>query len=250
MVDFVSFAFDFGHKILIRGTSGLAVLVSVFLMPAIARAQAPLAAPIENPTGRYLVWGDDKIEINQYGDLGRNWPAPDLLWEQFALLERKARANPEPPNTLRAILLVLPRVEATAVLRAGGREVVVGRRQAEMTAAEVKDAIDQWRQFENMVYVYSAGNAWLRTDVKVIDEPLAIETDENWCFWAGQQRGLLVRFDVAEPLLALLKTEGRPASESLVGWVLLEHKLAYVVLVNLAVTEAPESALGLLDWPG
>jgi len=58
---------------------------------------------------------------------------------------------------------------------------------------------------------------------------------------------LLLRFDVAEPLMHLLKTKGRPASESIVGWVLVEHKLAYVVLVNLEVDKAPETALGLLS---
>ncbi|TAH35787.1 MAG: hypothetical protein EYC70_12225 [Planctomycetota bacterium] len=172
----------------------LAGWCALFAVAGAAAAQAPLAPPIENPSGRYLVWGDYRIELNQYGDLGRNWPTPDLVWEQFALLRRKARANPEPPNTLRAVLLVLPRVEATAVRRDGDRAVVVGRRTAEMTAAEVKWAIDQWRQFEEMVYVYSAGNAWLRTDVRVIDEPVAVETDENWEFWAGQQRALLDRY--------------------------------------------------------
>ncbi len=57
---------------------------------------------------------------------------------------------------------------------------------------------------------------------------------------------LLLRFDVAEPLMHLLKTKGRPANESIVGWVLVEHKLAYVVLVNLDVAEAPGTAVGLL----
>ena len=57
---------------------------------------------------------------------------------------------------------------------------------------------------------------------------------------------LLLRFDVAEPLMHLLKTKGRPAYESLVGWVLVEHKLAYVVLVNLDVGQVPQTALGLL----
>ena len=59
---------------------------------------------------------------------------------------------------------------------------------------------------------------------------------------------LFLRFDVAEPLMHLLKTRSRPAQDSLVGWVLVEHKLAYVVLVNLDVeTEAaPQTTLGLL----
>ena len=58
---------------------------------------------------------------------------------------------------------------------------------------------------------------------------------------------VLVRFDVAEPLLHLLETEGRPANESIVGWVLVEHKLACVALVNLSIDEAPETPLGLLS---
>lgn len=172
----------------------LVVLIGVIHAATLASGQAPLAPPIENPTGQYLVWGDYKIEVNQYGDLGRNWPTPALVWEQFALLREKARANPEPPNTLTAVLLVLPRIEATAVRRENGQEVVVGHKLAEMTSAEVKWALDQWRQFEEMIYVYSGGNAWLRTDVKVIDEPVPVRTDENWEFWAGQQRALLDKY--------------------------------------------------------
>ncbi len=157
----------------------------------LARAQAPLAAPIENPTGQYLVWGDYKIEVNQYGGLGRNWPTPDLVWEQYEILKEKAAANPEPPNTLRAILLILPTTEATAVKWENGQETVVGQKTTSMTSAEVKWQIEQWREFEELIYVYSGGNAWLRTDIKVIDEPLKVKTDENWGFWAGQQRELL-----------------------------------------------------------
>lgn len=161
---------------------------------AAASADVPLGAPIENPRGQYLVWGDYKIEVNQYGDLGRNWPTPNLVWEQYALLKKKAAANPAPPNTLRAVLLVLPRVEATAVKPDGEREVVIGHRSAEMTAAEIKSTLEQWRQFEDMVYVYSGGNAWLRTDVKIIDQPIQVRTDENWEFWAGQHRELLDKY--------------------------------------------------------
>lgn len=159
-----------------------------------AQAQAPLAPPITNPNDEYLVWDDYCVEVNQYGDLGRNWPTPNLIWEQYALLKKKAASNPLAPNTLRAVLLVLPRVEATAVRQENGAEVVVGRRSAEMTSAEIKSALDQWRRFEEMIYVYSEGNAWLRTDVKVIDEAVHVRTDENWQFWAGQQRELLDRY--------------------------------------------------------
>ena len=168
----------------------IALISCLTVAPAVTLAQ-PLAPKIENPTAKYLVWGDYKIEINQYGGLGRNWPTPDLVWEQYEILEKQARANPDPPNTLSAVLLILPRVEATAVKRENGNEVVVGRKTAEMTSAEIKWAIEQWRQFEDLIYVYSGGNAWLRTDIKVIDEPLQVKTDENWGFWAGQQRELL-----------------------------------------------------------
>jgi len=57
---------------------------------------------------------------------------------------------------------------------------------------------------------------------------------------------LFLRFDVAEPLMHLLKSKGRPVYESIVGWLLVEHKLAYIVLVELDVDEAPETPLGLL----
>lgn len=171
-----------------------ALLIIGFHVLVVASADVPLAAPIENLRGQYLVWGDYKIEINQYGDLGRNWPTPDLVWEQYALLKKKAAANPTPPNTLRAVLLVLPRVEATAVRQEGDHEVVIGHRSAEMTAAEIKSAIEQWRRFEDMVYVYSAGNAWLRTDIRIIDQPIQVQTDENWEFWAGQHRELLDKY--------------------------------------------------------
>jgi len=153
---------------------------------AAAPATAQLAEKIVNPTGKYLVWNGYKIEVNQYGDLGRDWPTPTLVWEQFAQLKEKARGNPDPPNTLRAVLLILPNIEATAYRKEGDKEIVVGTKSARMTSAEIKWALDQWRQFEDMVYVYSGGNAWLRTDIKVIDEPVPVKTDEKWGFWSGQ----------------------------------------------------------------
>jgi len=57
---------------------------------------------------------------------------------------------------------------------------------------------------------------------------------------------VLVRFDIAEPMLHLLATCGRPAHESLVGWVLVNHKLAYVSLVSLDVGREPQRAVDLL----
>jgi len=157
-------------------------------------ALAQLAPPIVNASGQYLDWGDYRIELNQYGGLGRNWPTPDEFWKGYARLKARARANPAPPNTLRTLLLVLPRVQATAVKRVDGKEVVVGRKSTEMTSAEIKWNLEQWRAFEEMVYVFSAGNAWLRTDIKVIDDPLEVVTAENWEFWAGQQRKLLDKY--------------------------------------------------------
>ncbi len=157
-------------------------------------AVAQLAPPIVNPTGQYLDWGDYRIEVNQYGDLGRNWPTPHEFWKGYQLLKNKAKANPNPPNTLRTLLLVIPRVQATAVKQVDGKEVVVGRKSTEMTSGEIKWNLEQWRAFEEMVYVFSAGNAWLRTDIKVIDEPLEVVTDENWEFWAGQQPKVLDKY--------------------------------------------------------
>ena len=57
---------------------------------------------------------------------------------------------------------------------------------------------------------------------------------------------LFLRFDAAEPLMHLLRAKGRPGNESIVGWFLVEHKLGYVVLVNLDVDEALEAPSGLL----
>lgn len=170
----------------------LVIHASVFAGLAIAQ---PLGPAIENPDKEFLVWGDYKIEVNQYGDLGRNWPTPDLVWDQYQILKRQAEANPEPPNTLRTVLLVLPHLVATAVREdEDGTQTIIGTRHSEMDASDVKWVIDQWRQFEEMVYVYSGGNAWVRTDIKVIDEPVAVTTDEDWGFWAGQQRELLDRY--------------------------------------------------------
>lgn len=154
----------------------------------------PLGAPIVNDDHEYLVWGDYKIEVNQYGDLGRNWPTPTLVWEQYARLKAKAQTNPEPPTTLRAALLVLPNIEATALREVDGEQVEVGHKSSRMTSDEVKWALEQWRQFEEMVFVYSGGNAWVRTDIRVVDEPVPVTTDENWVFWPGPQRELMDRF--------------------------------------------------------
>ncbi|MCL4178069.1 MAG: hypothetical protein KJ072_10070 [Verrucomicrobia bacterium] len=167
-------------------------LAGALMMVNLAVAQ--LAPPIMNPGGRYLDWGDYRIEVNQYGDLGRNWPTPDEFWKGYERLKQRARVNPDPPNTLRTLLLVIPRVHATAVREVDGRKEVIGHRLSEMTSAEIKWNLEQWREFEEMVFVFSEGNAWLRTDIKVIDEPLEVETDENWEFWAGQQREWLDKY--------------------------------------------------------
>lgn len=164
------------------------------LLAASTIAVAQLAPPITNVTGQFLAWGDYRIEVNQYGDLGRNWPTPQLFWQGYELLRAKAKANPNPPNTLRTLLLIIPRVQATAVKRENGSEIVVGRKTTEMTSAEIKWNLEQWREFEDMVFVFSGGNAWLRTDIKIIDEPLPVKTDEKWEFWAGQQRALLDKY--------------------------------------------------------
>ncbi len=63
-----------------------------------------LGGDIVNTTGKYLVWEDYKIEVNQYGGLGRDWPTPDLFWEQYEMLREKAKANPVDPNTIKAVL--------------------------------------------------------------------------------------------------------------------------------------------------
>jgi len=39
---------------------------------------------------------------------------------------------------------------------------------------------------------------------------------------------------------------GPPSNESIVGWVLVDHKLAYVVLVNLDLDQPPTTELDLL----
>ena len=166
----------------------------VGLLVAASMAVAQLAPPIVNTTGQYLDWGDYRIEVNQYGDLGRNWPTPQQFWKGYEILKTRAKANPNPPNTLPTLLLVIPRVQATAVKQDNGKEVVVGRKTTAMTAAEIKWNLEQWREFEDMVYVFSGGNAWLRTDITVIYERLQVKTDANWEFWAGQQRDLLDKY--------------------------------------------------------
>jgi len=158
-----------------------------------AHTAAEAAARIENPTGTYLVWDDYKIEVNQYGDLGRDWPY-DIVWQQYDILQKKAAANPESPNVIEAVLLVCPTTEATAYKKEGEKRTEVGTKTTAMTAAEVKWAIDQWRTWEEMVYVYSQGAAWQRTDTKIIDEPLKVKTKENWGFWSGPKRGLLDKY--------------------------------------------------------
>ena len=173
-------------------TKACAALFGFFISSPPASAQ--LADPIENTSGRFLVWNDYKIELNQYGGLGRNWPTPDLCWEQYETLKQRAFENPESPNVMRALLLVIPSTEATAVRVEGEREVVAGTRTSSMTAAEQKWCLDQWRAFEEMVYVFSGGRFWLRTDVKFIDEPLRVQTDEDWSFWTGPQAGFVDRY--------------------------------------------------------
>ena len=69
------------------------------------------------------------------------------------------------------------------------------------------------------------------------------DLDFNWKSMAwlrlkdrlGPKDVVLVRFDIAEPLLHLLRTRSRLAHESIVGWLLVKHKLVYVTLVDLSL---------------
>lgn len=149
---------------------------------------------IENPTHRYVVWGDYRIEVNQYGGLGRDWPHP-VVWEQYELLKMRAAEEEIEPNTIGAILLVCPTTEAAAHEKdEDGNETEIGRKTTSMSSAEVKWALEQWREFAEMVYVYSRGEAWLRTDVKVIDAPLQVHANKDYGFWPGPQHDLLDRY--------------------------------------------------------
>jgi len=172
----------------------VAMTLGVLVLLGAACAGANPDDRIENPTGKYLVWGDYKIEINQHGGLGRDWPTPKLFWEQHAMLKKKAEANPEPPNTMRAILLLFPKTEATAYKVEDGQKIAVGKKTTSMTSAEVKWALDQWREFEEMVYLFSGGSMWLRTDIKIIDEPLVVATNENGRFWPGAKAGFADKY--------------------------------------------------------
>ncbi|MEW6249978.1 MAG: hypothetical protein AB1716_04975 [Planctomycetota bacterium] len=152
-----------------------------------------IAPDIVNPRNEYLVWGDYRVEVNQYGGLGRDWPW-QFRQEQIALLRKRAAENKKPPNTIRAILLICPIVEATAYKREGNEEKVVGTRLSKMTSDEIKWAIEQWREQEEYVWLCSRGEAWMRTDIKVVDEPLKVKADENFGFFSGPKVEFLDKY--------------------------------------------------------
>jgi hypothetical protein len=100
----------------------------------------------------------------------------------------------------------------------------------------------------------SVGSPWIAEPTEN-SAHLNNDLDYNWksVAWlrapdrAGPEKDILfLRFDVAEPLMQLLKTKGRPAEDSIVGWLLVEHKIAYVVLVNLDLHKEPQTELDLL----
>jgi len=178
-----------------RTLLAMAVCATVLAVsqPAQAQRRGALGPEITNPRNQFLVWGDYKVEVNQYGGLGRDWPW-QFKDEQYALLKAKAEANPEPPNILRAILLICPTVEATAVKRENGRETVVGTRTSRMSSREIMWAIEQWREQAEFVYVFSGGNAAMITDIKIVPEPLKVKTNEEWGHFSGPKHELLEKY--------------------------------------------------------
>ncbi|KAA0217513.1 MAG: hypothetical protein DYG94_00085 [Leptolyngbya sp. PLA3] len=50
---------------------------------------------------------------------------------------------------------------------------------------------------------------------------------------------VLLRLDVAGPLMNLLRTRGRAGQERIARWMLVDHNLAFVLLVDLAVADGP-----------
>jgi hypothetical protein len=175
-----------------------AILALALVTPARAQdkpRKGALGPEIKNPDNKFIVWGDYRVEVNQYGGLGRDWPW-QFRDEQWALLKKKAQeqAKKEPPNIIRAILLVVPTIDATAVKRENGKTTVVGTRTSRMTPTEIKSAMDQWHTVEDLVFVFSGGNAMVLTDIKVIPEPMKVETDENWGFFSGPKYDLLDKY--------------------------------------------------------
>ena len=166
-----------------------AVLFFLTVLAVVQGAVASAPGEIKDPEGKFLVWNDYKIEINQYDGLGRDWPY-EIVWQQYDLLTKRAAENTQNPNTIKGVLLVCPTTHATAY--EGEKEV--GEKTTSMTSNEVKWAIDQWRQWEEMIYVYSGGAAWQRTDMKVIDEPLEVRTNATWHFWSGPKRNLIDKY--------------------------------------------------------
>lgn len=170
------------------------IFSSILIIVCLIIISSSLAiSPIENPQNKFLVWNDYKIEINQYGGLGRDYPHA-IVWEQYKILEEKAKKNTTPPNTIKGVLLVCPTTHATAFKKDDAGETQVGEKTTSMTSGEVKWALEQWRQWEEMIYVYSNGAAWQRTDIKVIDEPLEVRTNEDWHFWSGPKGNLLDKY--------------------------------------------------------
>jgi len=172
----------------------MAATVCVLMLLGAAYAGTNPDDNTENPTKKYLVWGDYKIEINKHGGLGRDWPTPDLFWEQHAMLKKKAAANPERPNIMRTILLVIPKTEATAYKIEDGQKIELGKRTPVMTEDEIKWALKQWREFEEMVYIFSGGNLQLDTTIKIIDEPLKVETGPRYVFRVAPQREFIDKY--------------------------------------------------------
>ena len=165
-------------------------LLLLFTISALAlHAMAARPTPIENPQGKFLIWNDYKIEVNQFGGLGRNWPH-GIVWQQYDILKQKAAENPEDPNTIRGVLLLCPVTHATEY----DGDKKVDEKTTSMTSSEVKWALEQWRQWEEMIYVYSGGAAWQRTDLKVVDEPLNVRTKNDWHFWSGPKRNFIDKY--------------------------------------------------------
>lgn len=175
-------------------------------------------------------------------------------------LDRKERADLSAPHLYRWAdvgddpWLLLPRLDVEA-LRAltGIAELTLRTEGQAITTDDGKTIVPRQHLFLDTpeTSVASPWTAEPTEDNARLDNDL----DYNWesIAWLRLSRGresgrdvILLRFDVAEPLMHLVPTTGRPAHESIVGYLLEDSKLAYVVLCDLDIAEPPAKETDLL----
>ncbi len=141
---------------------------------------------------REIEWQDYKIEVNQFGNLGRIYLARG--WDEFELMCEKAAKAGKELNVWKAALVMVKNLEVEWEDFDGNKHLT----KASLTDEAMEHIKKGYEKFEKMVYAYSGGNLKFDSKIYVIDGPVK-RKDKKGFFFFGPFKEELKQFEDWKP---------------------------------------------------